>query len=81
MVELDELVEDILSGVDDKICLTIREKEVLNLIVAGLTNKEIAKKLYRTERTIEYHRNHIMRKLDAHNAAELIRRSISLRLI
>ena len=55
--------------------------EVLQLIVDGNTNKRIAQKLYRTERTVEYHRNRLMGKLDAHNAADLVKRAIAMGIL
>lgn len=61
--------------------LTRREGEVLRLIVDGRTNKQIAKQLSRSERTVEFHRNRLMRKVAAHNAAELVRQAIGLGLI
>jgi len=60
--------------------LTRRETEVLNLIISGKTNRQIAKMLCRTERTVEYHRNRMMRKLGAHNAADLVRRAIYMEI-
>jgi DNA-binding CsgD family transcriptional regulator len=61
--------------------LTKREGEILQLIVSGQTNKQIAKQLSRSERTIEFHRNRLMRKMTAHNAAELVRQAIGLGII
>jgi len=61
--------------------LTKRESEILELIVAGNTNKEIARQLCRNERTIEYHRNRLMRKLNAHNAADLVKRAIIMGIL
>lgn len=58
--------------------LTRREKEILHLVVSGRSNKEIAKALCRSERTVEYHRNRIMRKMGVHNAAGLVARAIWL---
>jgi DNA-binding NarL/FixJ family response regulator len=43
--------------------LTTREHEVLNLVTEGRTNKEIARMLSVTERTVEQHLTHIYRKL------------------
>jgi RNA polymerase sigma factor (sigma-70 family) len=43
--------------------LTTREREVLNLVTEGRTNKEIASMLNVTERTVEQHLTHIYRKL------------------
>jgi FixJ family two-component response regulator len=53
--------------------LTPREREVLPLIAAGLLNKQIAGKLATTERTIKFHRAHIMQKVHAESAADLVR--------
>jgi DNA-binding NarL/FixJ family response regulator len=53
--------------------LTHREKEVLQLISEGFSNKEIASRLKRSLNTIHVHRNRIMQKLDIHNQAELVR--------
>ena len=58
------------------VVLTNREGEILRLIIGGHTNKQIARRLSRSERTVEYHRNRLMRKLAAHNAAELVKRSL-----
>lgn len=51
--------------------LTPRERQVLKLIAEGLTNKRIAGRLSISLKTVETHRMNLMRKLDAHNAAEL----------
>lgn len=53
--------------------LTPREREVLPLVAAGLFNKEVAGKLTTTERTIKFHRAHIMRKMCVASLAELVR--------
>lgn len=44
--------------------LTNRESEVLNLLAEGLTNKEIAKKLYISEKTVKIHLGKIFKKID-----------------
>lgn len=54
--------------------LTSREREVLARIAAGETNKEAARRLGLSARTIEGYRASIMRKVGARNAAELLRR-------
>ena len=51
--------------------ITSREKEVLKLIGEGFTNKEIAKVLNISTKTVEKHRSSLMAKLDLHNAAAL----------
>ena len=53
--------------------LTPREREVMALVVAGLLNKQIAGKLATAERTIKFHRAHIMQKMEAESLAELVR--------
>jgi len=53
--------------------LTNREKEILRLISEGSTAKEIARQLRISANTVSVHRNNIMRKLDIHKQAELIR--------
>lgn len=53
--------------------LSEREAEVLALIAIGLTNAEIAERLYVSVRTVETHRAHIHQKLDVRTRAELVR--------
>ena len=53
--------------------LTSRERTVLQLISEGVSNKEIAQKLEIALKTVLVHRNNIMRKLNIHNQAQLIR--------
>lgn len=54
--------------------LSDREREVLGLVVAGLTNKEIARNLQLSPRTVEAHRANLSGKLEVGSLAELIRR-------
>lgn len=53
--------------------LTTREIEILTLIAAGQSNKEIGDKLFISHRTVDTHRTNLMKKLDVHNIAGLIR--------
>lgn len=53
--------------------LTPRERQVLTLVVAGLLNKQIAGELATSERTVKFHRAHIMEKMKAESLAELVR--------
>lgn len=53
--------------------LTPREREVLTLVAAGLLNKQIAGELAASERTVKFHRAHVMKKMQAKSLAELVR--------
>jgi DNA-binding NarL/FixJ family response regulator len=52
--------------------LTARERQTLNLIVAGQSNKEIAETLGISAKTVDRHRTSLMQKLDVHSVAQLI---------
>ncbi len=58
--------------------LTKREKEILQLVVNGLSSSQIAYKLVRSEKTVKLHRAHIMKKLKCDSAHELVHRMIKL---
>lgn len=53
--------------------LTPREREVLPLLVQGLLNKQAAFELGITEYTVQIHRGHIMRKMQADSFAKLVK--------
>jgi len=53
--------------------LTERERQVLEHIVAGRRNKQIAAELGTVEKTIKFHRANLMRKLDVHVVADLVK--------
>jgi two-component system, NarL family, nitrate/nitrite response regulator NarL len=79
------LINNIISSskqhkVEQAYNLSEREKEVLKLIVDGLSNKLIASKLFVSSRTIDAHRYKIMQKLDAKNTAEMVRKAITEKL-
>jgi len=61
--------------------LTKREKEVLRLIAEGLTNQEISDKLFISPRTVDTHRTNLIRKLDIHDVATLVRYAIDHGLV
>lgn len=56
--------------------LTAREYEVFGLLVRGLSNRDIAQKLSIAARTVETHRQRVLRKLDAHSIADLVRLAV-----
>ncbi len=60
--------------------LTPREREVMSGVVAGMPNKRIAATLDITEKTIKFHRAHIMEKMMAGSLPALVRMAIDLRL-
>ena len=53
--------------------LTPREREVLPLLASGLLNKQVAFELGITEYTVQLHRGHIMRKMQAYSFAKLVK--------
>ncbi len=61
--------------------LTRREREVVQLLAEGCSNKEVAARLGISVKTAETHRANIMRKLDLHSLSELVRYAIRNKLI
>lgn len=59
------------------VSLTEREKEILTYIAQGYTNKEIAKKLVLSHKTIDSHRTNLMKKLGVHNITGLVKYAIA----
>ena len=59
--------------------LTPREQEVMDLVVAGKANKQIAYELHVSEKTVEVHRKRLMRKMQVGSAVELVRVVLSVR--
>lgn len=58
--------------------LTERERAVFWLVVQGRPNKQIADDLNRAEKTVEFHRGNLMRKLEVFNLADLVRYSLEI---
>ncbi|MPY24000.1 two component system response regulator [Shewanella psychropiezotolerans] len=70
----EQQVEALIGAVDGDIpMLTPREQQVLKLICEGRRNRDIAEDLVIGLKTVETHRMNLMRKLNAHNVAELMR--------
>jgi RNA polymerase sigma factor (sigma-70 family) len=81
------LLEDYLrqlqqKGLEDSYdLLTEREKEILQLLAEGKTNKEVAALLNLSPYTVETHRTNIMQKLDLHNTAALVLYAVRKKII
>jgi len=52
--------------------LTKREKEILQLVVQGLTSKQMAEQLNLSQRTIDHHRSNLLRKFNRKNSVDLV---------
>jgi len=80
-----QISELVLSSIAEEVPqlrpLSKRETEILILVSEGKTTKEIAELLIVSTRTIETHRNNMMKKLEVQNSAELIRKAIEMGLI
>jgi len=61
--------------------LTAREREILQLVAEGRTNREIADLLVLSIKTVQAHRANIMEKIDAHDRVELVRYAVRAGLI
>ncbi len=61
--------------------LTLREIEILKHFAGGLSNLEIADKLFISQRTVESHKNHIMQKLELKSTVELIKMAIKYKIV
>ncbi|MCC2639654.1 MAG: protein of unknown function, putative Response regulator, LuxR family [Nitrospira sp.] len=56
--------------------LTPRQKEILKLVSQGNTNRDIARRLAISVRTVEVHRFNLMRRLKVRNVAQLLRQAL-----
>ncbi|MBA2253041.1 MAG: hypothetical protein H0W13_10130 [Nitrospirales bacterium] len=61
--------------------LTQRQKQILQLVTAGYTSREIATQLKISVQTVEVHRFNLMRRLHVRNVAQLIRQALILRYL
>jgi two-component system response regulator TtrR len=75
------LKENVFTRPDLGISMTRIEKIILQLVIDGKSNKEIANVLHRSARTIEVHRAHLMHKLGVNNLIDLVKRIAGMGLI
>ena len=61
--------------------LSVREREVMNLVVSGMLNKQIAAELNASEATVKMHRSQVMKKMQAQSLPELVRMADKLKSI
>src|SRR6267142_1925401 len=61
--------------------LSVREREVMNPVVSGLLNKQVAAELEASEATIKMHRSQVMKKMQAQSLPELVRMADKLKVI
>lgn len=61
--------------------LTKREVEILEKIINGHSNKQIAEFLFLSQRTVDTHRHNIMTKMEVNNTAELVRDALLMNLV
>jgi len=72
-VNLDEIYKGLKT-------LTPREHDILDRVVSGRLNKEIASELGITIRTVKQHRGRVMEKMEANSLAELVTMIVTVRL-
>ena len=60
--------------------LTVREQEVMTLVVSGLLNKQIAGEIGASEPTVKIHRGNVVRKMEAGSVVDLVRMADKLKL-
>lgn len=71
--------DNVTIGKSDKIILSNREKEILNLIANGKTSKEISETLFIAKTTVDTHRKNMIRKLDLSSGNELVKYAIDMK--
>ncbi len=70
------------AGIQNRLkSLTPRERSVMELVVSGKSNKEVAAELGVSKKTVEVHRAHIMQKMEAESLAELVEQAVTVKLL
>jgi len=73
---IDSNLKKFLKDASDKRKLSSRETEVLQLLAEGKSSKEIGDVLFLSSKTVDVHRNNVMKKLDLHTISELTKYAI-----
>jgi DNA-binding CsgD family transcriptional regulator len=74
--KMNDVDSKIRKAFSSRASLTPREKEILQLVVDGHTNPEIAQKLFLSVKTVDNYRTNIMMKLDVSNTAALVTKAL-----
>ncbi len=69
------------DNIDKRYVLTPREREIVRHVAQGLSHTEIGERIHISPRTVDTHRTNIMRKLEVHSIAELIKIALQLKII
>ncbi len=80
----NELLRKVITSIakkNEEVKLTVRELEILKLICIGLSNEQIAEKLYLSQETIKWHRSNILSKTGCKNTATLVLHAIRTNLV
>ena len=78
---VDDYVSRTGGAPDPLAALTPRQREILQLVAEGHTSKDIAQRLGLSHRTVEAHRNQVMKRLDVHDVTGLVRFAVRVGLI
>ncbi len=77
----NEAAQTLRKNMETEIILTRREKEVLGLIAEGMTNNEVAQKLFISITTVDTHRKNLLEKFKTKNTASLIHIATQMKII
>jgi len=80
----NELLRKVITSIakkNEEVKLTVRELEILKLICIGLSNEQIAEKLYLSQETIKWHRSNILSKTGCKNTATLVLYAVRTNLV
>jgi len=75
------LLSEVRDSSDENFKLTVREKEILALVVEGLSNKEISKRLFLSNSTVQFHVSNILSKLRVTKRTEAVYVALKQKLV